>query len=410
MDVMPIERTTRQDHPEDARTGVAIIGLGGAVATTAVAGVEQLKLGAIGTHGLPLAHRADLVPYESLVFGGWDLDSDDLAKAAHLHRVLESAQIEAVAEPLQQIEPWPAVANPAYCRNATGANVVATGSLRGQVAHVRADLRRFRREHGLDSVVVVNLASTEAWPDLTSPVLADIETFEKGLDRDEPVITPGMIYTYASITEGCPFVNFTASLGPDVPALLALAEREGVPVAGKDGKTGQTLMKTVLAPAFRSRALTVEGWYSTNILGNRDGHVLDDPSSRASKLDTSRTTSSASTTTARVATPKRRGTTSIWSASWATACNSRSIFCAVTRSWPPRSCWSSSGSRRRRVAAARVVRRSSSATSSRCRSPGTVGRPNMRCTRRSGRCSTGWTGPRERAVTSSQVRRVGLDL
>jgi myo-inositol-1-phosphate synthase len=286
MDVMPIERATRQDHTEDARTGVAIIGLGGAVATTAVAGVEQLKLGAIGTHGLPLAHRADLVPYESLVFGGWDLDSDDLAKAAHLHRVLESAQIEAVAEPLQQIEPWPAVANPAYCRNATGANVVATGSLRGQVAHVRADLRRFRREHGLDSIVVVNLASTEAWPDLASPVLADIETFEKGLDRDEPVITPGMIYTYASITEGCPFVNFTASLGPDVPALLALAEREGVPVAGKDGKTGQTLMKTVLAPAFRSRALTVEGWYSTNILGNRDGHVLDDPSSRASKLDT----------------------------------------------------------------------------------------------------------------------------
>jgi myo-inositol-1-phosphate synthase len=265
---------------------VAIIGLGGAVATTAVAGVEQLKLGTTGTDGLPLAHRTDLVPYESLVFGGWDLNADDLAKAAHVHRVIEPAQLEAVGGPLQQIEPWPAVADPAYCRNATGANVVAVGPLRERVAHVRGDLRRFREERGLDTVVVVNLASTEAWPDLSSPALADLDAFEEGLDRDDPVITPGMVYAYAAITEGCPFVNFTPSLGADVPALLALAERERVPVAGKDGKTGQTLIKTVLAPAFRSRALTVEGWYSTNILGNRDGQVLDDPSSLASKLDT----------------------------------------------------------------------------------------------------------------------------
>jgi myo-inositol-1-phosphate synthase len=283
---MSVECMTTQNYTNGALTGVAIIGLGGAVATTAVAGIEQLKLRTIGTAGLPLAHRTDLVPYDSLVFGGWDLDSSNLAKAAHLHRVLDPAQIEAVAEPLEQIEPWPAVVDPAYCRKATGANVVAAGPLRERVAHVRADLQRFRREQGLDSIVVVNLASTEAWPDRTSPVLADIDTFEKGLDLDEPAITPGMIYTYAAITEGCPFVNFTPSLGPDVPALLALAEREGVPVAGKDGKTGQTLIKTVLAPAFRSRALTVDGWYSTNILGNRDGQILDDPSSLASKLDT----------------------------------------------------------------------------------------------------------------------------
>jgi myo-inositol-1-phosphate synthase len=272
--------------PEDRRTGVAVIGLGGAVATTAVSGIEQLKLGGVGPEGLPLARRADLIPYESLVFGGWDLNADDLAKAAHIHRVLEPAQIEAVAGPLEQLKPWAAVADPAYCRNATGANVVAARSLRERVALVRADLRRFREQQRLDTVVIVNLASTEAWPDLTSVVLADVDTFEKGLDLDDPVITPGMIYTYAAITEGCPFVNFTPSLGPDVPALLALAEREGVPVAGKDGKTGQTMVKTVLAPAFRSRALTVEGWYSTNILGNRDGKILDDPASLASKLDT----------------------------------------------------------------------------------------------------------------------------
>jgi myo-inositol-1-phosphate synthase len=163
--------------------------------------------------------------------------------------------------------------------------VVGIGPLRERVAHVRADLRRFRESEGLDRVVVVNLASTEAWPDLTSAVLADLDTFEKGLDADESVITPGMIYCYAAITEGCPYVNFTPSF-TDVPALLELADREGVPVAGKDGKTGQTFIKTVLAPAFRSRALQVQGWYSTNILGNRDGMILDDPSSLASKLDT----------------------------------------------------------------------------------------------------------------------------
>jgi myo-inositol-1-phosphate synthase len=219
------------------------------------------------------------------VFGGWDLNADDLAKAAHVHRVLEPAQIEAVAERMQGIEPWPAIADPAYCRNATGTNVVGIGPLRDRVARVRDDLRRFREEEGLERVVVVNLASTEAWPDLTSSVLGDIDTFEKGLDLDEDVITPGMIYCYAAITEGCPYVNFTPGF-TDVPALLELAEQLNVPVAGKDGKTGQTLIKTVLAPAFRSRALKVEGWYSTNILGNRDGAILDDPSSLASKLDT----------------------------------------------------------------------------------------------------------------------------
>ena len=267
------------------RTGVAIIGLGGAVATTAVAGVEQLRLGSTTTAGLPFAHRDDLVPYESLVFGGWDVHGDDLAKAAHVHRVLEPALIEAVASQMQRIEPWPAVADPAWCRNAIGTNIAAIGPLRERVARIRDDLRRFREEQDLERVVVVNLASTEAWPDLTSAVLADLDTFEKGLDADEDVITPGMIYCYAAISEGCPYVNFTPGF-TDVPALLEFAERENVPVAGKDGKTGQTLIKTVLAPAFRSRALKVEGWYSTNILGNRDGAILDDPSALASQLDT----------------------------------------------------------------------------------------------------------------------------
>ncbi len=268
------------------QVGVAVVGLGGAVATTAVAGVEQMKLGTGGREGLPLAHRDELVPYESLQFGGWDVNGDDLAKAAHVHRVLDPAQIEAVGEVLSAIEPWPAVADPAFCRNAVGGNVVAIEGLRDRVERIRADLRAFRADRGLDSVVVVNLASTEAWPDVTSAVLADADTFEKGLDTDSDVITPGMLYAYAAIVEGCPYVNFTPSLAADVPALKELAQRLGVPTAGKDGKTGQTLIKTVLAPAFRTRGLRVEGWYSTNILGNRDGQILDDPSSLASKLGT----------------------------------------------------------------------------------------------------------------------------
>ncbi|MFC5137293.1 inositol-3-phosphate synthase [Actinomycetospora rhizophila] len=271
---------------ERARTGVAIVGLGGAVATTAVAGVEMMRLGGIGTAGLPLADTEGLVPYTSLVFAGWDVDGDDLAKAAEGHGVLDHRQIEAAGPALAGIEPWPAVADPEYCRNARGTNLVAVTSLRDRVAHIAEDLRRFRRDHDLESLTVVNLASTERWPDLTLPALASADGFEKALDVDDAAITPGMLYAYAAITEGCPYVNFTPSASADVPGLLELAEQRGVPVAGKDGKTGQTMMKTVLAPAFRSRALTVDGWYSTNILGNRDGEVLDDPASLSSKIAT----------------------------------------------------------------------------------------------------------------------------
>jgi myo-inositol-1-phosphate synthase len=271
---------------EQRKVGVAVVGLGGAVATTAVAGVELLKVGASGVEGLPLAEVVDLVPYTSLVFGGWDVDGDDLAKAAHVHRVLDARQIEAAGAALASITPWPAVADPEYCRNAAGANVVPVGSVRGRVDRVREDLERFRSENGLDRVVVVNLASTERWPDLTLPALQDPEAFEAALDDDDPVVSPSMVYAYAAIASDCPYVNFTPSASADIPALRELAARRGVPVAGKDGKTGQTMMKTVLAPAFRSRALQVDGWYSTNILGNRDGEILDDADSLASKVNT----------------------------------------------------------------------------------------------------------------------------
>ncbi|WP_413760596.1 inositol-3-phosphate synthase [Streptomyces sp. MMBL 11-3] len=268
------------------RLGVAVVGLGGAVATTAVAGVELLKLGACDRDGLPFAARTDLVPYEAMVFGGWDVAADDLAKAAHLHRVLEPAQIEAVAGQLQQLRPWPAVADSDYCRAVTGANVVAIDSARERTERIREDLRRFRDDQELDEVVVVNLASTERLPDAASPALATVEAFEAALDAGDEALTPSMLYAYAALREGMAYLNFTPSAGASVPALTLLAERQGVPIAGKDGKTGQTMVKTVLAPALRSRALRVEGWYSTNLLGNRDGQALEDPDSLASKTAT----------------------------------------------------------------------------------------------------------------------------
>ncbi len=272
------------------RVGLAIVGLGGAVATTAAAGLELLRLGAAGPEGLPLAELegqvAGLASYDDLVVGGWDLDGSDLAKAAEVHGVLDSRQLDLARQGLSRVTPWAAAGDAAFCRNVLGGNTVLAEGRRAQVDVIRQDLQRFRAEEGLGGCVVVNLASTERWPDLTAPALQTPEAFEAALDSDDPAVSPGMLYAYAAIVEGCGYLNFTPSMAADVPALTALAEQRGVPVAGKDGKTGQTMMKTVLAPAFRSRALRVEGWYSTNILGNRDGLALDDPNSLESKLNT----------------------------------------------------------------------------------------------------------------------------
>jgi len=278
------------------RVGLALVGLGGAVASTAVAGLELLRLGAGTTDGLPLAglevrgepveQATGLVPYEDLVVRGWDLDGSDLRKAAEQHGVLDLRQLETAGPALSALTPWPAAGDEDFCRNVSGGNVVLAQGRRAQVDAVRGDLRRFREEEALDGLVLVNLASTERWPDPASPCLQTAAAFEAGLDADDRAITPAMVYAYAAIVEGVGYANFTPSLGADVPALVELAEQRAVPVAGKDGKTGQTMMKTVLAPAFRSRALRVEGWYSTNILGNRDGQALDDPASLESKLQT----------------------------------------------------------------------------------------------------------------------------
>lgn len=269
------------------RVGVAVVGLGGAVATTAAAGVEFLKRGANRMDGLPLAGLAvpGLAGYEDLVFGGWDLDGRSLAEAAAEHRVLNDDQLDKTAPALAAIRPWPAVASSAFCRRIEGTNAREAKGHRAAIEAIIDDLRRFKAANDVDEVVMINLASTERTP-ADSPALRTPEAFARALDADDTAIGPAMLYAAAAIEAGVAYGNFTPSVAADAPALLQMARERGVPVAGKDGKTGQTLMKTVLAPAFRARALHVDGWFSTNILGNRDGQALEDPDSLKSKLGT----------------------------------------------------------------------------------------------------------------------------
>jgi myo-inositol-1-phosphate synthase len=281
-----MESSPTNAHDHLPRLGVAVVGLGGAVATTAAAGVELLRQGATADVGLPLAGVEGLCDYGGLVFAGWDVSGDDLEAAATEHGVLDRDQLEAAGPALRAIRPWPAVADPDFCRNIDGLHRMEATGHRGRIDVITADLRAFRDERGLERVVVVNLASVERRIPADEPALATLDAFERALDADDPAIGPALLYAYAALREGCPYANFTPSVAADAPALLELAEELGVPVCGKDGKTGQTLLKTVVAPGLRARNLEVEGWFSNNILGNRDGLALDDAESLASKLDT----------------------------------------------------------------------------------------------------------------------------
>jgi myo-inositol-1-phosphate synthase len=266
--------------------GIAVVGLGGAVGTTMAAGIELLKKGAIGTDGLPLAGLdiAGAADYTDIIFRGWDLHSEHLAQAAEEHDVLTHKQFVAVEQELRQIKPWLAAGNDRFLSNIGGVNRLDVSSHRSTVDKIRSDLTSFR-EH-CDAVVMINLASTEKLSAEGNEIFNSVAGFEAALDEDSPDISPAMLYAYAAITERIPFGNFTPSVAADTPALTELARSLKVPIAGKDGKTGQTFIKTVLAPALKARALKVEGWYSTNILGNRDGLALSNADSLASKVKT----------------------------------------------------------------------------------------------------------------------------
>ena len=266
--------------------GIAVVGMGGAVGTTMAAGVELLKQGVMDKIGLPLADLAvdGLADYTDIVFAGWDLFPDHLAEAAENHDVLTHKQFVAVEESLRQIKPWPAIGDPRFLSLIDGENKIAGVGHRAVIERLRNDLQGFGEK--CDSVVVINLASTEKLASEGNEIFNSIASFEKALDENSPDISPAMLYAYAAIAEGIPYGNFTPSVAADIPALIEFAGKQGVPIAGKDGKTGQTFIKSVIAPALRSRALKVDGWFSTNILGNRDGLALSNAESLASKVKT----------------------------------------------------------------------------------------------------------------------------
>jgi len=275
------------------RIGVAIVGINGAVASTVIAGVELMKRGLVPRIGMvtertdariaeSLTELLDFAPLDSLVFAGWDLQFANVYEGALHHKVLPPHLLETVRAELEKIQPWPAVFSPEYVEKLQGKNVVHAGSHREEVAILERNLEAFRRQYGLDRIVVVNLASTERFLEV-QPAHQSLRAFEAGLDENDPAISPAMRYFYVANRQRAPYCNFTPSL-TNVPALSQHAEDQGNPYAGMDGKTGQTLLKTALASMFRARRLVIEGWYSTNFLGNGDGMVLEAPGSNKTKV------------------------------------------------------------------------------------------------------------------------------
>ncbi|HSM44537.1 MAG TPA: inositol-3-phosphate synthase, partial [Acidimicrobiia bacterium] len=289
-----------QIAPADGKLGILTPGMG-AVATTFVAGVLAARKGYAQPTGslTQLSHIRlgkrdegrnplikDFVPLASLddlEFGGWDPYSDDAYAAAMKAGVLDPRHVEGIGDELRAIKPMPAVFSPRWVKNLQGTDQVKSGANHMENAEaLMEDIDRFRAEKQVDRVVAVFCGSTEAYEE-PSDVHATLHTFERGLENGDEAITPSQIYAYACLKMGVPFANGAPNLTVDIPAMLELADKEGVPVAGKDFKTGQTLMKTMIAPGLKARMLGIKGWFSTNILGNRDGEVLDDPESFRSK-------------------------------------------------------------------------------------------------------------------------------
>lgn len=230
----------------------------------------------------------DFVPLASLddlVFGGWDIYPDTAYEAASNARVLDEPLLTKVKEPLQAIRPMSAVFDQEYVKRINGPNVKTQGSKMDKAQALIADIENFRKTNGCSRLMMIWCGSTEVFH-RPSDVHQTLEKFEKGLAGNEPNIAPSQIYAYAALKSGVPFANGAPNLTHDIPALLDLARDRQVPICGKDFKTGQTFMKTLLAPGFKARMLGVNGWFSTNILGNRDGEVLEDPGSFKSKEET----------------------------------------------------------------------------------------------------------------------------
>jgi myo-inositol-1-phosphate synthase len=295
-----VETSRHHIEPAAGRLGILTVGLG-AVASTVVAGVElirrglaepvgsltqmgAIRLGGRGEERVPLVR--DFVPLagiDQLVFGAWDPVADTAYEAAVKCGVLDRlAHIEPIAAELKELEPMTAVFDRNHVRRLDGPNVKSGASKRELAEAVRKDIRDFKAAHGCDRLVVIWCASTEIFLE-PGPAHQDLDALEASIDADDKSIPPSMLYAYAALKEGVPFINGAPNLTVDVPGMVELAHMAGVPIAGKDFKSGQTLVKTVLAPMLKARMLGLRGWYSTNILGNRDGEVLEDPDSFRTK-------------------------------------------------------------------------------------------------------------------------------
>ena len=272
----------------------------GAVSTTTIAGVLAVRRGLAKPIGsltqmgtVRLGKRTEgrspqikefvpLAGLDDIVFGGWDIFEDDAYAAAKTAGVLDDGLLEQVRPDLEAIKPMSAVFDRRYVKRLDGPNVKTGANKRELADQLREDIRRFKEQHQLERLVLIWCGSTEVY--LTeSEAHTSVGAFEKALEANDPAIPSSMVYAYAAIKEGIPYANAAPNLSADIPALLELAQKSGAPVAGKDLKTGQTYMKTLVAPGLKARLLGVEGWYSTNILGNRDGEVLDDPESFKTK-------------------------------------------------------------------------------------------------------------------------------
>src|SRR5690348_10246402 len=281
------------------KLGVMIPGMG-AVATTFVAGVEAVRKGLASPFGsltqmgtIRLGKRTDgrspkikefvpLAGLNDLVFTGWDIFEEDAYESAVHAAVLEKDLLNQIKPFLKSIQPRKAVFDRNYVKKLDGKHVKKGKSKRDLAEQLRDDIRDFKKKSGADRLIMIWCGSTEIFLE-RGEVHSSVKAFEKGLDKNDENIAPSMIYAYAALSEGVPFANGAPNLTVDIPAMMELSRKNNAPIAGKDFKTGQTLMKTILAPGFKARMLGLNGWFSTNILGNRDGEVLDDPGSFKTK-------------------------------------------------------------------------------------------------------------------------------
>jgi myo-inositol-1-phosphate synthase len=285
--------------PAKGKLGILLVGLG-AVSTTTIAGVLAVRKGLANPIGsltqmgtIRLGKRTEgrspkiseavpLVNLDNVVFGGWDIFEENSYQAARTAGVLETSLLDQIKPDLEAVKPMTAVFDQRYVKRLDGPNVKKGKNKRDLAEQLRADIRAFKKDNNLDRLVMVWCGSTEVFMK-ESAAHQSIDAFEKALEANDPAIPSSMVYTYAALMEDVPFANGAPNLSVDVPAMMSLAQQKRLPICGKDFKTGQTWIKTVIAPGIKARLLGVEGWYSTNILGNRDGEVLDDPESFKTK-------------------------------------------------------------------------------------------------------------------------------